>query len=120
MHFAVDIKTKQVVSMNASSDKVGDGRRLRRLVNRASESVRVSRVLGDGRTIPRPTSIYFLDGRRIKPIIRIRSNSVPKASALYWGTVRSGGLLPRITECISLMMTGDYFKYVFSRLFQRH
>ena len=48
IHFAVDIKTKQVVSMDVSSEKVSDGRRLKRLVNRASESVRVSRVLGDG------------------------------------------------------------------------
>ena len=47
-HFAVDIKTKQLVQMDVSSEKVHDGKRLKRLVNRAEESVRVRRVLGDG------------------------------------------------------------------------
>ena len=49
IHFAVDIKTGQVVSMDVSSEKVGDGKRLKRLVNRARENnVRVKRVLADG------------------------------------------------------------------------
>ena len=38
IHFAVDIRTKQVVSMDVSSEKVHDGRRLKRLVNRATHS----------------------------------------------------------------------------------
>jgi IS5 family transposase len=53
IHFAVDIRTGQVVSMDVSSEKVGDGKRLvkrlvRRLVKRAEEKVRVKRVLADG------------------------------------------------------------------------
>ncbi|MEM3858503.1 MAG: hypothetical protein QW478_03745 [Candidatus Micrarchaeaceae archaeon] len=43
IHFTVDIKTKQAVSMYISSEKVGDGRRL---ANRASESVMGSRGCG--------------------------------------------------------------------------
>jgi len=35
MHFAVDIKTGQAVSMDATSEKVGDGRRPRRPVGDA-------------------------------------------------------------------------------------
>jgi Transposase DDE domain len=39
IHFSVDIKTKQVVSMDVSSEKVHDGRRLKRLLmNRAEEN----------------------------------------------------------------------------------
>ena len=34
IHFAVDIKTGQVVSMDATSERVGNGRHLRRLVGR--------------------------------------------------------------------------------------
>jgi len=46
IHFAVNIKTGQVVSMDVSSEKVGDGKRL---IKRAKEKkVRVKRVLGDG------------------------------------------------------------------------
>ena len=78
IHFAVDIKTKQVVSMDVSSEKVHDGRRLKRLVNRAEENVRVGRVLGDGAYDSR-ANFNFLDERHIKPVIRIRKGSVPKS-----------------------------------------
>jgi len=79
IHFAVNIRTKQVVSMDVSSEKVGDERRLKRLVNRASENgVRVKRVLGDGAYDSR-ANFKFLDKRHIKPVIRVRSNSVPKS-----------------------------------------
>jgi IS5 family transposase len=78
IHFAVDIKTKQVVSMDVSSEKVHDGKRLKRLVNRAEESVRVKRVLADGAYDSR-ANFNFLDGRHIKPVIRIRKGSVPKS-----------------------------------------
>ena len=79
IHFAVDIKTKQVVSMDVSSEKVHDGKRLKRLVNRAKENVRVKRVLGD-RAYDSRANFNFLDVNHIKPVIRVRSNSVPKSN----------------------------------------
>ena len=82
IHFAVDIKTKQVVSMDVSSEKVHDGKRLKRLVNRAKENVRVKRVLGDGAYDSR-ANFNFLDANHIKPIIRVRSNSVPKSKGCH-------------------------------------
>jgi hypothetical protein len=78
IHFAVDIKTKQVVSMDVSSEKVHDGKRLKRLVNRARRNVRVKRVLGDGAYDSR-ANFNFLSNNHIKPVIRVRSNSVPKS-----------------------------------------
>jgi hypothetical protein len=78
IHFAVNIKTKQVVSMDVSSEKVYDGKRLKRLVNRAEENVRVKRVLGDGAYDSR-ANFNFLDANHIKPVIRVRRNSVPKS-----------------------------------------
>jgi len=78
VHFAVNIKTKQVVSMDVSSEKVHDGRRLKRLVNRAREHVRVKRVLGDG-AYDSKANFNFLAQQRIKQVIRVRSNSVPKS-----------------------------------------
>jgi hypothetical protein len=78
IHFAVNIKTKQVVSMDVSSEKVYDGKRLKRLVNRAEKNVRVKRVLGDGAYDSR-ANFNFLDANHIKPVIRVRSNSVPKS-----------------------------------------
>lgn len=78
IHFAVNIKTKQIVSMDVSSEKVHDGKRLKRLVNRAREHVRVKRVLGDGAYDSR-NNFNFLAHNHIKPIIRVRRNSVPKS-----------------------------------------
>jgi len=79
IHFAVNIKTKQVVGMDVTSEKVHDSKRLKRLVNRAKENgVRVKRVLGDG-AYDTKDDFKFLSGNGIKPVIRVRSNSVPKS-----------------------------------------
>ncbi|MBI2185075.1 MAG: IS5 family transposase [Thaumarchaeota archaeon] len=77
-HIAVDTKTSQIVSMDVSSEKVHDGRRLKRLVNRARENVRVKRVLGDGAYDSR-ANFNFLARNHIKAVIRVRRNSVPKS-----------------------------------------
>ncbi|MDG7024977.1 MAG: IS5 family transposase [Nitrososphaerota archaeon] len=82
IHFAVDVKTGQVVSMDVSSEKVGDGRRLKRLVRRAEESVRVRRVLADG-AYDSKANFNFLAGEGIKPVIRVAKNSVPKCNGSY-------------------------------------
>jgi hypothetical protein len=82
IHFAVDIRTGQVVSMDVSSEKVGDGKRLKRLVNRASENVRVGRVLADG-AYDSKANFNFLAGEGIKPVIRVRKGSVQKSYGSY-------------------------------------
>lgn len=78
IHFAVDIKTGQVVSMDVSSEKVHDGKRLRRLVKRAEKNVRVKRVLADG-AYDSKENFNFLAERGIKPVIRVRSSSAPRS-----------------------------------------
>ncbi len=94
IHFAVNIKTKQVVSMDVSSEKVHDSKRLKRLVNRAEDNgVRVKRVLGDG-AYDSKDNFKFLSDNKIKPVIRVRSNSVPK----------SNGCLPRKEAVIEQQM----------------
>jgi hypothetical protein len=80
IHFAVNIKTKQFVSMDVTSEKVHDSKRLKRLVNRAKENgVRVKSVLGDG-AYDTKDDFKFLSGDGIKPVIRVRSSSVPKSN----------------------------------------
>jgi len=80
VHFAVNIKTKQVVSMDVSSEKVHDSKRLKRLVSKAKKNgVRVRRVLGDG-AYDTKEDFRFLSNNGIKPVIRVRSNSVPKSN----------------------------------------
>ncbi len=82
IHFAVDIRTGQVVSMEVSSEKVGDGKRLRRLVKKAEENVRVGRVLGDG-AYDSKANFNFLAREGIKPVIRVRKNSSPRCRRSY-------------------------------------
>lgn len=83
VHFAVDTKTGQVVSMDVSSEKVGDGRRLKSLVKRAQENgVRIRRVLADG-AYDSKANFRFLDGHGIKPLIRVAKNSVPTGQWCY-------------------------------------
>ena len=82
IHFAVDIRTGQVVSMDVSSEKVGDGKRLKRLVERAEENVRVGRVLTDG-AYDSKANFNFLAGEGIKPVIRVRKGSVQKSDGSY-------------------------------------
>lgn len=77
VHLAVNIATNQIVAMDVSSEKVHDGKRLKRLVNRAKENVGVRRVLADGAYDSR-ANFNFLAWNHIKPVIRVRSNSVPK------------------------------------------
>jgi len=83
IHFAVDVKTGQVVSMDVSSEKVGDGRRLKRLVKRArGNNVRVKRVLADG-AYDSKANFNFLAQEGIKPVIRVRKGSVQKSDGSY-------------------------------------
>jgi len=79
IHFAVNIKTKQIVSMDVSSEKIHDGKRLKRLVNRARDNgIRIKRALGDG-SYDTKENFNFLHDNGIKPIIRVRKGSVPKS-----------------------------------------
>jgi hypothetical protein len=81
IHFAVNVKTGQVVSTDVSSEKVGDGKRLKRLVNRAGENVRVGRVLADG-AYDSKANFNFLAQEGIKPVIKVRKGSVPRSRGI--------------------------------------
>jgi len=48
VHLAVDVKTKEVVAMEVTTEEVHDSRVAERLVDRAESRRRVSGVLGDG------------------------------------------------------------------------
>ena len=68
--------------MDVSSEKVSDGKRLKRLVNRAEENVRVRRVLADGAYVRLEGKLQLpCPGGHacIKPVIRIRKSSVPRS-----------------------------------------
>ncbi|MGC8695457.1 MAG: IS5 family transposase [Conexivisphaera sp.] len=82
LHVAVDVRTRQVVSMEMTTDEVGDGRMMRSLVEGAEGRVHVGRLLADGAYDSRE-NFSFLEERGIEPVIRVRRNSVPRSRGCY-------------------------------------
>ena len=74
IHVAVDIKSKQVVSMEVSDEKVHDGEKLKFLVSKAKERVKVKKVLGDG-GYDSHENFNFLAEEGIEAGIKVRSDS---------------------------------------------
>ncbi len=75
LHFAVNVKTKEVVAMEVTTDDVHDSRVAEGLVGQASGMGDVKEVLGDGAYDS--ARIYeFLKEKRIDAVIKPRRNSV--------------------------------------------
>lgn len=84
IHIAVDVDSKRIVSMDVTDEKVGDGKRLRKLVHEASKKAKVSKVLADG-AYDSKKNFRYLAGKEIEPVIKVRKNTSSKA----------GGCMPR-------------------------
>ena len=91
IHVAVDIKTKEILALEVTDEKVHDGRMLKKLANHmlyssssnssssnsSSESnmVKVKSVLADG-AYDSNANFRYLEDKKIKPCIKIRKNSI--------------------------------------------
>lgn len=84
IHVAVDVKEKRILSLEVTDERVGDGRKLKPLVEDASQNVHVSKVIADG-IYDSKGNFRYLAGRGIEPVIPVRRNSSRKA----------GGCMPR-------------------------
>lgn len=78
IHIAVDIKSKRIVSMDVTNEKISDGNRLKKLVSEASRKVKVSKVLADG-AYDSKRNFSYLANKRIEPVIKVRKNASSKA-----------------------------------------
>lgn len=78
VHIALDIKTKQIVSMQVTREDVSDGKMLKPLVEEASSRADVVGAIGDGSYDSRE-NFRYLDDSEIEPVIKVRANSVQKA-----------------------------------------
>ena len=80
LHFAVDVETKEVVSMEGSTDDVHDVKAFPGLVKEAKEKRRIACWLGDG---VYDTWMVFkaLEARGIEAVIKPRRNSVPDTAS---------------------------------------
>ena len=84
IHFAVDPKTKQVVSMDVTKENVHDSKRLKKLVKKTSKdaSVRIGKVIADG-AYDSKDNFRFLSSNGIEPAIKERKNASLHAGGCY-------------------------------------
>ena len=99
IHLAVDVKSKQIISMQVTKEDVPDGRMLRSLVEEASSKAEVTKVIGDGAYDSRE-NFRFLAERGIEPCIKVRKNSSTKAK----------GCMPRKLAVIEQLKDPEQWK----------
>ena len=82
IHVAVDIKTKEILALEVTDEKVHDGRMLKKLVDHVLDSsssesnmAKVKSVLADG-AYDSDATFQYLENKRIKPGIKVRKNSI--------------------------------------------
>ena len=84
IHIAVDTKSKKNTSMNVTSEKVSDGKLLKKLVDEATQKANVNKVLADG-AYDSKKNFRYLTEKKIEPVIKVHRNVSSKA----------GGCVPR-------------------------
>jgi hypothetical protein len=83
IHVAVDVKTKEILALEVTDEKVHDGKMLRKLVNHVLDSsnsrgpnkIKIKSVLADG-AYDSNTNFRYPEDKKIKPGIKVRKNSV--------------------------------------------
>ncbi|CAN5677576.1 IS5-like element IS903B family transposase [soil metagenome] len=80
IHVAVNIKTKEILVLEVSDEKVHDGKVLKKLVSNVSDSrepntVKIKSVLADG-AHDTNTNFQYLEQKGITPGIKVRKNSI--------------------------------------------
>jgi hypothetical protein len=78
IHLAVDVRSKQAVSMQVTEESVSDGSQMEPLVQEAVSKNEVKRAYADGAYDSR-ANFNFLASNKVDPAIKVRKNSVPKA-----------------------------------------
>ena len=75
LHIAVNIETKQAVSVRITEDSIGDNKVAMQLVDDARQIATVAKVLEDG-AYDTYKNWNGLNARSIKPVIKLRKNAV--------------------------------------------
>lgn len=80
IHVAVNTKTREILALDVTDEKVHDGKVMRKLVkhildNGSEKRVRIRSVLSDG-AYDSNENFRFLNDKGIEPVIRVRKNSI--------------------------------------------
>lgn len=78
IHLAIDVKTKQIVAMEVTDERTGDGGMLKSLVEQAERRCWVVKVIADGAYDSR-SNFALLEEPGMEPAIRVRKNSSGRA-----------------------------------------
>jgi len=83
IHVAVNIKTKEILALEVTDEKVHDSKVMTKLVESVSKSndnhIKIKSVLADGASDTN-TNFQFLEEKRITPGIKVRRNSIVSPS----------------------------------------
>jgi DDE family transposase len=81
IHVAVDIKTKEILALEVTDEKVHDGKILKKLVNHVMDNstqpngAKIKSILADG-AYDSNNNFRYLEKKKIIPAIKVRKNSV--------------------------------------------
>ncbi len=81
VHLAVDVKTKEIVAIEVTDERVSDGSKFNSIIDKAEENLsgrKIKEALGDG-AYDRREIFDHLQQKGIQPVIKIRSNANTKA-----------------------------------------
>jgi hypothetical protein len=85
---AVDIKTKQVVSLEVSDERTDEGKKLKSLVRGAKRRARVKKVLGDS-GYDSHENFEFLAASEIEAALKVREDANPDCGGAREEVVRA-------------------------------
>ena len=77
IHIAVNIKTKEILALEVTDEKVYDGKVMEQLVKQVLENknIKIKSALGDG-SYDSNENFKYLQNKKIKPTIKVRKNSI--------------------------------------------
>ena len=78
IHVAVNIKTKEILALEVTDEKVHDGKIMPKLIEQILENnnnIKIKSVLGDG-SYDSNENFKYLQNKRIRPAIKVRKNSI--------------------------------------------
>ena len=78
IHVAVDIKTKEILALEVTYEKVHDGKVMKNLVEGVlnnNHNIKIKSFIGDG-AYDSNENFKYLNDKRIQPIIKVKRNSI--------------------------------------------
>jgi predicted DNA binding protein len=78
IHVAVDIKTKEILALEVTDEKVHDGKVIKQFIQQVlnnNHNVKIKSFIGDGAYYSNE-NFKYLQEKRIQPIIKVKRNSI--------------------------------------------